>query len=259
MTIYPDRNNCSGCSACASACPKGAIEMQPDSMGFLYPVVDENACIGCDLCERVCQFAPNYDVYENYEHCAVYGCRHKEETELIKSQSGAASWGLIQTFLTKPGAVYGVAFDTITHIIHKRATSLSECEQFRTSKYVQSDIRGVFPLVKQDLVRGNRVLFIGTACQVAGLKSYIPNKLHALLFTVDIVCHATPSPEFWKKYIEYLEKKRGKKIVKACFRDKKYGWHSHVEVFHFEDGKDIIGKNVLQRLFYRKFSQFQYT
>lgn len=245
-----DRANCCGCSACASICPVGAIEMRPDTMGFLYPEVNLATCIDCGLCERVCQFNSNYQTYDNYEHNIVYGCRHNDESELYKSQSGAASWALIQSFLAAPGVVYGVAFDTVTHIVHKRATSLSECEQFRTSKYVQSDIRGILPRVKQDLNEGNRVLFFGTACQIAGLKSFIPAKLHPLLYTVDIVCHATPSPAFWKGYVEYYEKKRKTRIDRVCFRDKKYGWHSHVEVFHFEDGSEIVGKNILQRLFY---------
>lgn len=250
MICVTDRKNCCGCSACASVCPEGSIIMQPDTMGFLYPVVNETTCIDCGLCERICQFNYSYKTYGNFEHNIVYGCRHKDEIELSRSQSGAASWALIQSFFSKPGVVYGVAFDNVTHILHKRATSLDECEQFRTSKYVQSDIRGIMPQVRRDLIDGKRVLFIGTACQVSGLKSYIPQKLHTLLYTIDIVCHATPSPEFWKRYIEYYERKRGKKIVKASFRDKRYGWHSHVEVFQFDDGKELVGKNILQRLFY---------
>ena len=41
--------NCCGCTACASICNHNAITMQPDALGFLYPVVDENKCTDCGL------------------------------------------------------------------------------------------------------------------------------------------------------------------------------------------------------------------
>lgn len=40
----PERGSCTGCGACASGCPKGAIHMLPDREGFLYPTVTD-ACI----------------------------------------------------------------------------------------------------------------------------------------------------------------------------------------------------------------------
>ena len=39
--------DCSGCNACAEACPKHCIEMIPDKKGFLYPKVDTAVCIHC--------------------------------------------------------------------------------------------------------------------------------------------------------------------------------------------------------------------
>lgn len=49
-----DKSKCTGCTACASACPKKCITMQADEEGFLYPVVDEGSCIHCGLCDKVC-------------------------------------------------------------------------------------------------------------------------------------------------------------------------------------------------------------
>ena len=45
----PERGSCTGCGACASGCPKGAIHMLPDREGFLYPTVTD-ACIQCGHC-----------------------------------------------------------------------------------------------------------------------------------------------------------------------------------------------------------------
>lgn len=205
-------------------------------------------CTDCGICERVCQFHDGYERYDNFSEPIVYGCRHKDEEELNRSQSGAASWAIIQAFLTEPGVVYGVGFDTPTHIIHKRATTLQECQEFRGSKYVQSDLREIFPEVKKDLKDGNRVLFFGTGCQVSGLKSYIPTKLYTNLITVDLVCHASGSPKFWQQYIEYLEKKKKLRINRANFRDKKYGWRTCVETFQYNDG--TVYNNHIFKFFY---------
>ena len=49
----PERGSCTGCGACASGCPKGAIHMLPDREGFLYPTVTD-ACIQCGHCAHIC-------------------------------------------------------------------------------------------------------------------------------------------------------------------------------------------------------------
>lgn len=245
-----DKKQCCGCTACASICPKNAISMIPDTLGFLYPVVNKNKCIGCGICEKVCQFNSAYKRYSNYDIPLVYGCRHKDIKELETSQSGGLSEAIIEAFLKTDGVVYGVGYDGVTHVLHKRATTLDECNEFKGSKYVQSDLRGIFKMVAQDLSNGERVLFIGTGCQVAGLKASISPKLIKKLLTVDLVCHATPSPAVWKSYVQYLERKYKKRIISVNFRDKGYGWHSHNETFVFEGGGKIM-KIAFRNLFYR--------
>lgn len=231
--------SCCGCTACAAICPKAAITMQPGKFGFLYPEVDESRCTNCGLCTSVCTFHADYLTPTRKPEPDVYGCRHSDEQEVIRSQSGGAAWALITSFLRQEGVVYGVVCENVTHVVHKRAVSIEECQAMRGSKYVQSDMRGVFPQVKADLQAGKRVLFTGTACQVAGLLSYIPQKLHERLTTIDIVCHGVSSPALWEAYVKYVEKKYSAQVVSVNFRNKKYGWHSHKETFTLQDGRQI--------------------
>lgn len=246
-----DKKECCGCSACANICAHNAISMQPDEFGFYYPIVNNDKCTNCGVCVQICQFNSSYRRYDNFKYPLVYGARHKNIRELDNSQSGAISWAFIEQFFENDNrAVYGVAFESVTHIVHRRADIIEDARAFRGSKYVQSDITGIYANIKQDLISNIEVLFFGTPCQVAGLKSYIPRKLHSGLTTVDIICNAVPSPEVWKLYVHYLENKYNAKITSANFRSKKFGWKSPTETFELNNGESEINTTTFRCLFY---------
>ncbi|MCM1450217.1 MAG: Coenzyme F420 hydrogenase/dehydrogenase, beta subunit C-terminal domain [Clostridiales bacterium] len=238
MSVSKDKYNCCGCSACEAVCGHHAIEMRPDSVGFLYPEVDASKCIECGLCERVCNFTTKYPRYENFDKPLTYLTRLKDVSELKKSQSGGAFYAIASCFIENGGIVYGASFDNNWVVRHNKAESISELQNLRMSKYVQSEIRTCYKEVRQLLIEGYKVLFSGTPCQISAIKSYIPNLLHANLYCIDIVCHAVPSPKIWSEYISYLENKNKSKIIKACFRDKRFGWHGARESFLFENGHE---------------------
>lgn len=52
--LYEKKEDCCGCFACVSSCPKKAIAMEEDEEGFAYPKVNYEICIGCLKCEKVC-------------------------------------------------------------------------------------------------------------------------------------------------------------------------------------------------------------
>lgn len=230
--------DCCGCTACASICENEAIIMKPDAMGFLYPEVDLKNCIDCGLCEEVCAFNDNYDTALNLEKPIVYGARHKNIDEVMKSQSGAAFYAIYDYALSQQGGVvYGVEFNEHFRVAHKRAITKRDCEGFRGSKYVQSDLTGIFHQVRADLNDDKTVLFSGTGCQTAALNSFVGPKLRKNLILVDIVCHGVLGPFLWRDYVDLLEKKRGKKLEKVIFRDKvRFGWSAHRDTFVFSDG-----------------------
>lgn len=246
-----DKTNCCGCTACASICPKDAITMRPDILGFKYPNVDLNKCIDCGLCEKVCAFNDNYDKSLNLKEPEIYAARHKDIHEIETSRSGAAFIAISDYILENGGIVYGVGYKDHFRVAHKRAITKEERNEFKGSKYVQSDLDRIFRQVKEDLKQGNTVLFSGTPCQTAGLNSYIGKKLRENLILVDIVCHGVPSPYIWRDYLAYIEKKYKSKVVKVDFRDKsRIGWSGHVESFVFDNGKKIESK-IYTNLFYQ--------
>lgn len=234
MIQITNKADCCGCTACASVCAHHAISMEPDAMGFLYPHVDKEKCVKCGLCEKVCAFNPNYDKSLNLPQPDAYAARHKNMHEIESSRSGAAFIAISDFVLEQGGVVYGVGYKDHFRVVHKRATNKEERNEFKGSKYVQSDLRGIFPQVKEDLKQGLIVLFSGTPCQTAGLASYIGKHLREKLILVDIVCHGVPSPYIWKDYLDYLEKKHGANIQEVNFRDKqRFGWASHYESYKF--------------------------
>ena len=232
MIKIKDLKECCGCTACANVCIHDAIMMEPDALGFVYPKVDESKCVDCGLCEKVCSFNDNYDKSLNLPVPDVYGARHKDMNEVMKSRSGAAFVAISDYILERGGVVYGAGYKDHFRVAHKRAKTKEERDEFRGSKYVQSDLTGIFRQVKEDLKNGLTVLFSGTGCQCAGLNAYIGKKLRENLILVDIVCHGVPGPYMWRDYIAYLERKYNDIIISVNFRDKnKYGWKAHKESF----------------------------
>ena len=209
----------------------------PDALGFLYPMVDKEKCVDCGLCDKVCSFNDHYDKNLNLKTPLAYAARHKDMSEIETSRSGAAFIAISDYILEQGGVVYGAGYTDHFRVVHKRAATKDERNEFKGSKYVQSDMSGVFRQVKQDLRDGLTVLFSGTPCQTSGLNSYVGKHLRENLFLVDIVCHGVPSPFMWRDYIAYLERKQGAPIVWVNFRDKQeFGWAAHHETFKFKGG-----------------------
>ena len=236
MRINKHKDDCCGCTLCSTVCPKQAITMKPDVMGFLYPDIEDSKCIDCGKCVRFCNFKEDYKTPFALDKPIAYGGRHKSLDEVAKSQSGAAFVVLSDYILSQGGVVYGVGYKEFFRAAHKRAATIEERDEFRGSKYVQSDMSGIYEQVKADLQEGRKVMFTGTPCQVAAVASYIGDKeLRANLFLMDIVCHGVPGPFMWRDYLHFLESKENQKLTSVNFRDKKYkGWHAHVESFTFE-------------------------
>ena len=135
------------------------------------------------------------------------------------------------------GIVYGVAMDADLQVVHDFATDLEGCRKFRSSKYVQSEVRDVYTEVRKMLKKGNAVYFSGTPCQVSALKSYLGVE-YDNLYTQAIVCHGVPSGKLWSDYCTYLNARYGK-VINVNFRAKKDGWENYTFQANLENGRKI--------------------
>lgn len=179
----------------------------------------------------------------------AYIVKHKNADIRSNSRSGGVFTAVSDWILEHGGIVYGCKMETLTRAIHSRATTKEERDLFRGSKYIQSEIGDCYRNVKKDLQAGKYVLFSGTSCQTAALKSFLIGIDTSKLFLVDIVCHGVPSPLIWENFIQYQEKRYGK-ISKVDFRNKKdFGWKDHQESIWVNDKRHDSG--IFTKLFYR--------
>lgn len=248
MIQITDKSKCCGCSACASVCPKAAITMKSDAEGFAYPEIDTALCVNCGMCDKVCPLTHSLD----NTLLSTYAVQHKAQDVLTQSTSGGMFTALSDLVLRENGVVYGAAFDNSMAVRHVRATTAEERDRMRGSKYVQSDVNGVFSCVKADLAAGLRVLFVGTPCQVDGLKHFLGKNTKGLI-CCDLICHGTPSPLIFEEHLHFLEEKKHKKLKAYHFRPKHWGWHVHREMAVFEDGREYhsrVWSDLWQTIYY---------
>ncbi len=223
------KDQCSGCALCVTQCPKKCIEMCQDPEGFFYPIVNEKNCIQCGYCLHIC----------NQKNCTkkptgkdTYLGFHKDEAVRAQSSSGGLFYALAAHVLQEGGCVYGAAYANEFSVKHIRVDSAEDLPSLMTSKYVQSQMDGIFGKILEDLKNGRVVLFSGTPCQTAAV-DYYTQKLFRKdnLILVDFICHGVPSPGVWQSYIKYLENNHRSKMVSVSFRDKSKGWHDfHLKV-----------------------------
>lgn len=230
--------DCYHCTACASVCPVHCITMKRDEEGYYYPEIDEKRCIHCHKCEQVCIKEQHRKIKKEIQKAYVI---YNENQEVRKrSASGGMSHILMEYVIRNQGIVYGVTYNEHLEVVHKRATTLEECETFKTSKYVNSKMEDIYLQVLQDLKADKLVLFIGTPCQVAGLKVTIPEAQKEKLLLCEIMCDNVASPILFEKFKRHIEKKYQGKIKNINFRSKEKGAHNMSMKIDFYDRESIF-------------------
>ena len=196
MKLVCEKDMCTGCMACIDKCTKGAIHIE-DSLKAYNAIIDPSKCVGCNLCYSVCQNNNSINLSKPQEW---YQGWSKDIKVRESSSSGGAATSIIKEFIEEYGTVCSCVFSH-GEFVFQFVDNLDEADIFSGSKYVKSNPKGIYKVIKQKLANDEKVLFVGLPCQVAAVKKYVGDKLERGLYTVDLICHGTPSPRFLKKFL----------------------------------------------------------
>jgi len=207
-------NNCVGCYACANVCPKKCIDVKDMSIGTIANI-DESACIKCNMCKKVCQ-AYNDVEYKQTKY-AYEGWVSNDDVRKNAASGGVASQ-LIINFIKKGGYVASCIFKD-GEFKFKLSNNMDDVSLFRGSKYVKSKPYYIYSEVKKCL-ENNKVLFIGLPCQVAGLYLFLKEKNINNLYTIDLICHGSPTQNIFQNYYYEMNTRKLESYQTINFRKK---------------------------------------
>lgn len=247
-------DRCTGCGACASGCPKGAIHMVRDREGFLYPQITDG-CVSCGHCTHVCPVLKQRELRGQPASFAVWN-----ENEAVRacSTAGGVFTALAEFALESGGVVFGAALDEKMQVRHMAVKNREDLRLLRGAKPIQSELGESYQQVRLYLEQGRYVLFSGTPCQVDGLYRFLGEHPENLL-TCDFACGGVGSPGVWERIMESMSYVKRHRAVDVRFCDKLKGEKERRFRVWFEGGgsfdaplsKSQLGRGVSRRLFLR--------
>jgi coenzyme F420-reducing hydrogenase beta subunit len=206
--------------------------MKEDEYGELHPVIDTIKCIECGQCQIHC---PNNVKMKYNKPKKVYAAVRHNKKELKRCAAGGVASLIMDSCYKQGWSVYAARWDSDFQCVHKKLGAESEVEAFKGSRYVQSYIGNSYLNVKKELELGKSVLFIGTPCQCAGLKTFLNGNVTNLV-VIDLVCHGVCSQRYLNEELEYLTK--GKQKDNVTFRG--YGLKEDQHFCIWNDGQIIL-------------------
>ena len=232
-----EKNKCTGCKMCGDICPSGAVDFKTENDGCWYPTVDEEKCIECGLCIKKCP-ALNIVPSDNNSDPVVYAAWLLNEKVRYDSTSGGIYYEVAKAFIDEGGYIAGCIFSsdfkTAKHVIGKTYDDLNA---IMGSKYFQSDTAGIYKEISTLIKNGEKVLFCGTPCQVAALRSFL-GKDQRSLYLLDFICKGINSPKAYTAYIDEIERNYKSSVKLVRQKSKKTGWQSLATNIIFQNGKE---------------------
>ena len=214
-----DSRICTGCGACQQACPMKCITLVPDELDALHPSINEEICISCGKCQKVC---PNNNEIEFHSTHEVYVAWSLNNELRMTSASGGIASELYNYAIRQGWKAYGVTYtkDKSCHFIELK--NLDDIQKVKNSKYCFSSTESTYISIQKHLRSGDKVLFVGLPCQVAGLYSFLGRRYVGLV-TVDLLCHGSTPQSYLQQHINFVEKRTRTSSESLCFRDPAFG------------------------------------
>lgn len=215
-------SNCYGCGVCAKACGKQIIDIKLNKWGFYTPHISNlSQCTECGLCVDVCSYSHN-DLSINSTPLHSFASWSKNETHRMVCSSGGVGLEIARKAIEKGYKVCTVKYNTETQCAeHYIAQTEEDLIPSVGSKYIQSYTVDAFLQIN----RKEKYLIVGTPCQIDSFRRYTQRfKIEDNFIFMDFYCHGVPSMNVWKKYLEMVEKEKGKPIF-VSWRNKITGWH----------------------------------
>lgn len=227
-------DRCTGCGACVYGCPKQCITIEKNEKGENFPRINFSKCIGCQKCRKIC---PENERIYLYPAQKAYVGWSKNPQYRYRAASGGIASSLYQYFSDTGKMFVGTYLNNKFIAQLKVGHTVDDIEIFRGSKYVFSELYTLYDEMKQMLVNGRSILFVGLPCQVAAIKKIFGEKN---IIYVDLICHGVCSSNYLKEHIQNISKKN---ITKIEFRDPEYGTQNFVFSI-FSNGKRIYKRGV---------------
>lgn len=200
MVTLCDASTCTGCLSCYQSCPAKCISMKKSKEGFSYPSIEPDGCIECGLCMKVCHQLHRPVLNPKGKVFAAWS----KDCNIRQSSSSGGLFTVFARYIIKNnGSVYAAAFNDDLFLQHSRCNDIALLDKYKGSRYIQSDLSGVYTEIESSVRKSIPVLFVGTPCQVAGLYSFLKIR-YSCLFTVDLVCHGVPSYDLFDSYLAKL-------------------------------------------------------
>lgn len=195
MITVCEKDNCAGCKLCSDICPTGAITIDNNIKAY-NAVIDEAKCVGCGICHKACPQNNTLELSAPIEWHQGWSMNPKTRAN---SSSGGLAAEISKSFIEHGGEVLTCRFKD-GNFGFEFFDDEKKLSAAAGSKYVKSDPAGVYKPLLEKLKAGKKILMIALPCQIAAARTYTRN--HENLYTVDLICHGTPSPKVLEMYLK---------------------------------------------------------
>ena len=230
--IHYNYNLCQQCGACKAVCPKDAITLKMKNNGLHDVIIDNEKCILCKKCVSVCP-SNNLDIYDGYFEnfqSKSYFLGYNSDNDI---RSNSSSGGVCKTLIIeslKNGFVDGVYSLKKTRNYPYAEGEFYSKENIPNYNDIPNSIyHSILACANvKRISKCDRLMIVGTACQLKALKAIVKNKCNELI-EVCIFCKQQKTLDSTK----FIAKMLGESISKDSEFYSQYrgqGWPGIVKI-----------------------------